>query len=254
MTVTDGPKPDHENTNIYPLLKRLFGEYLVGRNLTTADAEQVKLEEFVEFLLKDEDIPWGPICQELNMDSVIRMDLQNILAKEGTLPGMKEQWMGFVMGCRPAPKNPLGAIQLVVNLRFRDGKMVPMTCYIPEELSEPITDAGVCLAVQQQFQAIYDTVVTKGIDGLYEDGFFPKDPNVALRHKSQTPGPPIFPPEVREQILAVRAMKGYESLCPPHPLEALTDPKATAGVTKEQARMGQVQGGFDAPAKDNPES
>jgi hypothetical protein len=216
--MSDGPQKGHENTNIYPMLKLLFGEYVSNLGLTTKEVENVLLEDFVEYLVQNSDtLNWQDICIKLKLPPELYHGLIEQLRLQGTLPGMASQWMGFIMGCRPVPKHDVGAIQIIVNIRYRDGRQTPLTCYIPEELSEQLTDSAVCLAIQQQCHAVYMTVKEEGVDGLYEKSVLPGDEVTPENENamSQLPGSPIFPDDVHEHIVNVRAMKQISSKCPP---------------------------------------
>lgn len=254
MSIPDEREPH----DIYALMKRLFGEYTFARDMDTNEIENSTPQEFIAWLqdalrlwIDGNNPPFDldAVCKEVGGPPDLPERFIAVLSEypEALLEPLHHRWMAFSLGCRPAPQHPVAAIQYITMIRWRDGRVCPMTAYVPEELCESILDdAGAAFMTQEQIMGIFSTIRTKGLDGLYEeDSVDPNDPNLVDHVKRQIPGEPNFTDSLTQLILQKREENGIISQCPPHGMPV--------PAPKERVAFKQIEGGFDDGRPNSPQ-
>lgn len=125
---------------------------------------------FVGWLQKTLDLVNGvELVGELDVPSAA-WDFVRQVAHSGDMRPVLAVWPRIILGDQPPPTNVLASTHLVCLLEWEDGRMLPLSMYLPRWFAPGavLTDGVVAAMLNQQLAGAVGQIVQRGLDGCHE--------------------------------------------------------------------------------------
>lgn len=115
------------------------------------------------------DVGWFSLCAELEVPEEAGAFVQRV-AYSGNMQPVMAVWPRIVLGNVPPPKYPLASAHLVCLLEWEDGRMLPISMFLPRWFAPDatLTDGITAAMLNQQIAGAVGTIVERGLDGCHE--------------------------------------------------------------------------------------
>jgi len=167
--------PEQQTEQLLQLVGRLFHTHCEEREIPLDQAGQVNPINFLEWL-KEHIKLWNvedvqELCEEVGCATAV-FDRLVSLSEDPTGPNqLAGVWPQVTLAFRGSPQNELASIHSVVLLKWRDGRVVPLSSFVPAELSSvngELSDGNVCTLIQVGARNIMEMVVNFSLDDLHD--------------------------------------------------------------------------------------
>ena len=179
MSKIPDPQNDHVIRRTEQLLKLcqyLFHEtYCTLNDIPKDKVIQVPVQDFVMWLhgymnqLSSDDE--CAICEAAGVEHAIWDFLYARCHEQDGVNQLAGVWPQIALSSRGKPKDKLESMHMCVTLRWKDGRVVPVSAFVPCELASSdaeFTDGIVCTLIQSNAHGLMQVVRDIGLDDLHD--------------------------------------------------------------------------------------
>jgi hypothetical protein len=173
---TDGPDPAIARTEkLLSTAKKLFAAFCTEHSVSPRQASGVNICDFFAWL---QGLPRLDACafiDDLGLDYPVREELLELPSNPQLFLQFAVLWDQVTLASRGLPQNPIRCIHSVSLLFWEDGRMTPLSNFVPCELAceaGEFTEGAACTAIRHGGEMVASILAQQGADTLHDQSSY----------------------------------------------------------------------------------
>ena len=157
------------------LTTTFFQEFCEETELDPMHGAQVNHVDFLEWLNNRRTTltvdAATQYCEKAKCSMITWHALMNLADDPGGANQLMVVWDQVVLAYRGTPVNQLDSLHMIVLLKWKDGRVAPLSSYVPGELANNqgiFTDGGVCSLLQLTAHSLKQTILQMPLDAIHD--------------------------------------------------------------------------------------